>query len=147
MEDVAASLQHSLKEFINHLEDELGKVWYGLGDMMTLHKFKMWQQIKTPIAIDCFKLNYIKLNSRYDTNEDIDSNWLFKRWALWDWSSLLPGEATWSAGFYCHLNFVIWWKNCHLFNVVAMSNWWKSLSLFQVTRLLVGLWGGTTGCS
>ena len=32
MEDVAASLQHSIKDFVNHLEDELGKVRYSLGD-------------------------------------------------------------------------------------------------------------------
>ena len=33
MEDVVASLQHSIKDFFNHLEDELGKVRYSSGDI------------------------------------------------------------------------------------------------------------------
>ena len=55
MEVMAASLQHSVNDFINHLEDELGKVLYSLEDMR-MHFDHDMTQMRTLTAIDCFCL-------------------------------------------------------------------------------------------
>ena len=55
MEDLAASLQHSVNDFINHLEDELGKVLYSLEDMW-MHFDNDMTQMRTLTAIDCLSL-------------------------------------------------------------------------------------------
>ena len=55
MEDMAASLQHSVNDFINHLEDELGKVLYSLEDMW-MHFDHDMTQMRTLTTIDCLSL-------------------------------------------------------------------------------------------